>query len=279
MRILIVLSFCLCLQTSHVTSDIAEPAVLGSVGSNNDFSNNKDFSHTDTSNKDVFRNDIPNKDVYKNDIPNKDIYKNDKPGPIRVSKCCEFDSLLIESNLGVRECRRRADVLHLNVDVSRRKWEPAFFDPESGDEIIGPEKYVLDIGVPNCESHESKFAVFHHQVIVLLFNFFVAVVVVIVVVADVVIIVVVVTGPEKYVLDIGDPPCESHESKFAVFHHQVFFYCLQCYCCCSCCFCCCCFCFDHWAGKVCSGHRGSDLRIARVEVCRFSSSGNFCVCC
>ena len=180
MRILIVLSFCLCLQTSHVTSDIAEPAVLGSVSSNNDFSSNKDFSnndlsHTDTSNKNVFRNDIPNKDgfrndipnkdVFRNDVPNKDVYKNDKPGQIRVSKCCEFDSLLIESNLGVRECRRRADVLHLNVDVSRRKWEPAFFDPESGDEIIGPEKYVLDIGVPNCESHESKFAVFHHQVI------------------------------------------------------------------------------------------------------------------
>ena len=146
MRILIVLSFCLCLQTSHVTSDIAEPAVLGSVSSNNDFSNIKDFSnndlsHTDTSNKDVFRSDVPNKDIFRNDVPskdvfsndvpNKDIYKNDKPGPIRVSKCCEFDSLLIESNLGVRECRRRADVLHLNVDVSRRKWEPAFFDPES----------------------------------------------------------------------------------------------------------------------------------------------------
>jgi hypothetical protein len=228
MRILIVLSFCLCLQTSHVTSDIAEPAVLGSVSSNNDFSSNKDFSnndlsHTDTSNKDVFRNDIPNKDVFKNDIQNKDVYKNDKPGPIRVSKCCEFDSLLIESNLGVRECRRRADVLHLNVDVSRRKWEPAFFDPESGDEIIGPEKYVLDIGVPACESHESKFAVFHHQVIILLLIFFVAV--------DVLLLLLLfcsfcccfyfIIGLEKYVLDIGVPTCESHESKFAVFHHQV----------------------------------------------------------
>ena len=167
MRILIVLSFCLCLQTSHVTSDIAEPAVLGSVGSNNDFSNRKDFSNNDLS-----HTDTANKDVFRNDIPSKDIYKNEKPGQIRVSKCCEFDSLLIESNLGVRECRRRADVLHLNVDVSRRKWEPAFFDPESGDEIIGPEKYVLDIGVPNCESHESKFAVFHHQVIILLLIFF-----------------------------------------------------------------------------------------------------------
>ena len=48
--------------------------------------------------------------------------------------------------------------------MSRRKWEPAFFDPDTGTEIPGPEKYVLDTGIPNCESHESMFAVFHHQV-------------------------------------------------------------------------------------------------------------------
>jgi hypothetical protein len=31
--------------------------------------------------------------------------------------------------------------------------------------IIGQEKYVLDIRVPACELHETKFTVFHHQVV------------------------------------------------------------------------------------------------------------------
>jgi hypothetical protein len=53
-----------------------------------------------------------------------------------------------------------------NID-RRRKWEPAFFDPDTGMEIPGPEKYVLEIGPPACQSHETLFAVFHHQVTVL----------------------------------------------------------------------------------------------------------------
>ena len=85
-------------------------------------------------------------------------------GPVRVQKCCEFDSLLVEVTLGRRECKRRADILHVDIDVTRRKWQPTFFDPDSGMEIPGPEKYVLEIGVPSCQPHETQFAVFHHQV-------------------------------------------------------------------------------------------------------------------
>jgi hypothetical protein len=70
----------------------------------------------------------------------------------------------VETTLGRRECKRRADILHFDIDVSRRKWEPAFFDPETAMEIPGPAKYVLEIGVPVCETHETLFAVFHHQV-------------------------------------------------------------------------------------------------------------------
>ena len=71
----------------------------------------------------------------------------------------------VETSLGRRECKRRADILHVDIDVSRRKWEPAFFDPDTAMEIPGPEKYVLEVGIPSCLPHEYLFAVFHHQVL------------------------------------------------------------------------------------------------------------------
>ncbi len=78
MKILIIFSW-LCLYPSRVYSDMSQPgAVVNSLVDNA----STDGEMVDTSSS-----------------------KNVK---VRVSKCCEFDSLLIESNLGVRDCKRRA---------------------------------------------------------------------------------------------------------------------------------------------------------------------------
>ena len=61
-----------------------------------------------------------------------------------VSKCCEINSLLVEANLGQRICKKRSELLHIDLQLARTKWEPAFF--KNGVEVIGPKTVVLQIG-------------------------------------------------------------------------------------------------------------------------------------
>lgn len=97
-----------------------------------------------------------------------DIYETTTTVPVNkvhVNKCCEVDSLLVESSLGARECRRRTELLHVDVRMARAKWEPSFHDASTGREVIGPQVYVLDIGIPRCDlkAGEHMFPVSHSR--------------------------------------------------------------------------------------------------------------------
>ena len=82
---------------------------------------------------------------------------------VKVSKCCEVNSLLVEENLGHRTCKKRKELLHIDLQLGRTKWEPAFF--QDGIEVIGPRSIVLQMGMPKCdfEAGDQLFAVSHSR--------------------------------------------------------------------------------------------------------------------
>ena len=82
---------------------------------------------------------------------------------VKVSKCCEVNSILVEENLGHRTCKKRKELLHIDLQLGRTKWEPAFF--QDGLEVIGPRSIVLKIGMPKCdfEAGDQLFAVSHSR--------------------------------------------------------------------------------------------------------------------
>jgi len=82
---------------------------------------------------------------------------------VKVSKCCEVNSLLVEENLGHRTCKKRKELLHIDLQLGRTKWEPAFF--QDGLEVIGPRSIVLQMGMPKCdfEAGDQLFAVSHSR--------------------------------------------------------------------------------------------------------------------
>lgn len=82
---------------------------------------------------------------------------------VTVSKCCEVDSILVEKSLGIRTCRKRSELLDIDLRLARTKWEPAFY--EDGLEVIGPKTIVLQIGLPGCDFHNGDrlFAVSHSR--------------------------------------------------------------------------------------------------------------------
>ena len=82
---------------------------------------------------------------------------------VKVSKCCEVNSLLVEENLGHRTCKKRKELLHIDLQLGRTKWEPAFF--QDGLEVIGPKSIQLQMGMPKCdfEAGDQLFAVSHSR--------------------------------------------------------------------------------------------------------------------
>ena len=78
-----------------------------------------------------------------------ELEPNDTNKPVRVSKCCEIDFLLVESHPGLRECKKRSELLHIDLRLARSTWGPAFH--ENGREVLGPKSVVLQIGRPKCD--------------------------------------------------------------------------------------------------------------------------------
>lgn len=76
--------------------------------------------------------------------------------PVKVSKCCEIDALLVETAPGRRDCKKRSDLLHIDLRLARSTWGPAFYD--NGREVLGPKSMVLQTGVPKC-NFEGKFRI------------------------------------------------------------------------------------------------------------------------
>ena len=75
---------------------------------------------------------------------------------VKVSKCCEIDALLVETAPGRRDCKKRSDLLHIDLRLARSTWGPAFYD--NGREVLGPKSMVLQTGVPKC-NFEGKFRI------------------------------------------------------------------------------------------------------------------------
>ena len=75
--------------------------------------------------------------------------KAENKDPVMVSKCCEVHSILVETALGVRTCKNRSELLHIDLRLGNTKWEPPFY--ENGIEVIGPKSIVLKIGTPQCD--------------------------------------------------------------------------------------------------------------------------------
>ena len=82
---------------------------------------------------------------------------------VKVSKCCEVNSILVEENLGHRTCKKRKELLHIDLQLGRTKWEPAFF--QDGLEVLGPKSIQLQMGMPKCdfEAGDQLFAVSHSR--------------------------------------------------------------------------------------------------------------------
>ena len=82
---------------------------------------------------------------------------------VTVSKCCEVDSILVESSLSVRLCKKRSELLHIDLRLARSKWEPAFYENER--EVLGPKTIVLNVGVPKCNvpNGEILFGASHNR--------------------------------------------------------------------------------------------------------------------
>ena len=74
--------------------------------------------------------------------------------PIKVSKCCEIDALLVETAPGRRDCKKRSDLLHIDLRLARSTWGPAFY--ENGREVLGPKSMALLTGVPKCDFEGKK---------------------------------------------------------------------------------------------------------------------------
>ena len=75
---------------------------------------------------------------------------------VKVSKCCEIDALLVETAPGRRDCKKRSDLLHIDLRLARSTWGPAFYD--NGREVLGPKSMVLQTGVPKCD-FEGEFKI------------------------------------------------------------------------------------------------------------------------
>ena len=88
---------------------------------------------------------------------------NETDKAVVVSKCCEVHEILVETRLGVRECKKRTDLLHIDLKFRTSTWEPAFF--EDGREIHGPRSIVLNEGMPKCDfdAGEVLHPVVHNQ--------------------------------------------------------------------------------------------------------------------
>ena len=52
---------------------------------------------------------------------------------VRVRKCCEYNSVLVEISHGHRECKLRSE---LTIDLANIKWEPNFYDLATGTHVI-----------------------------------------------------------------------------------------------------------------------------------------------
>ena len=79
-------------------------------------------------------------------------------GSVTVSKCCQVDEVLVETSITSRVCRKRSDLLHIDLRMARSKWEPAFY--EEGREVIGPRTtIVVNVGLPDCDlRHDILFS-------------------------------------------------------------------------------------------------------------------------
>ncbi len=78
-----------------------------------------------------------------------------------VNKCCELNEILVESHPGARGCRKRSDLLHIDLRLARSGWEPGFHDVNTGQVVLGPRSYVIKFGPPKCKSTDVMFAVSH----------------------------------------------------------------------------------------------------------------------
>ena len=63
----------------------------------------------------------------------------------------------METAPGRRDCKKRSDLLHIDLRLARSTWGPAFYD--NGREVLGPKSMVLQTGVPKCD-FEGEFKKF-----------------------------------------------------------------------------------------------------------------------
>ncbi len=64
--------------------------------------------------------------------------------------------------MGSRACHNRS-LLPIGVS-SRARWQPVFFDPDTGTEVAQPKTFVLDEVYPKCDGeNEVMHAVYHHE--------------------------------------------------------------------------------------------------------------------
>jgi len=88
---------------------------------------------------------------------------------ITITKCCDYDEILVETSLSNRLCKKRKNLLQYGLWLARYKWEPAFQD-ENGKEVHGPKSIELKYGngtngKPQCAFQKGEFAfpVFHSR--------------------------------------------------------------------------------------------------------------------
>ena len=58
------------------------------------------------------------------------------PKTVTITKCCDYDEILVETSLSNRICKKRKNLLQYGLWLARYKWEPAFQD-ENGKEVHG----------------------------------------------------------------------------------------------------------------------------------------------
>jgi len=78
---------------------------------------------------------------------------------VTVNKCCQVDSLLLEVSAGVRRCQEPDE------DASNSRWQPIFFDLDTGVEAERPKGYELRQAMPECDEQagEVLWPVYHHE--------------------------------------------------------------------------------------------------------------------
>ncbi len=74
-----------------------------------------------------------------------------------MSKCCPVESILFQSVVSgsthpVRSCRRRSE---LPLGSAPPKWQPVFFDLETGNEVRQPDMFVLNERPPECQGKDE----------------------------------------------------------------------------------------------------------------------------